>query len=476
MITPNRLLTGTVLLLGAVLAHAQVPGLLNYQGRVTVDDLNLDGDAGFKFALVDAAGSTNYWSNDGTATGEPATTVILPVTRGLYSVLLGDTGIAGMTAPLSPDVFTHSDVRLRVWFDDGVNGFQQLAPDQRVAAVGYALIAANLDPSADLRARRLQIGTDHRLTGTDATIAGGTLNAATNNYAVVGGGIGNIAGGAGAVIAGGVTNFAPALEATIGGGELNVASGVVATVAGGYGNVASGLEATVAGGELNGAAGDVAFVGGGYGNLASGFAATVPGGYLNLAEGQYTFAAGAGAVASHDGAFVWADASAAAAVNSSASNQFTARTAGGARFFSNAGATTGVQLAPGANAWSAASDRNLKENFVTVNPRDVLERLVSVPVTEWNLISQDPSIRHIGPMAQDFQAAFHVGEDDRHISTSDADGVAFAAIQGLHEIVRERDTRIAELESRLAELESHIQELDRVLAEPRAYPPTSPED
>lgn len=474
---PTRLLPlGAALLLGAMPAHSQVPALLNYQGRVTVDNTNLDGDGRFKFALIDAAGSTNYWCNDGTSTGEPAAVVTLPVTKGLYSVLLGDTGVAGMTAVLSPGVFTHSDVRLRVWFDDGVNGFQQLAPDQRVAAVGYALIAANVDPAADLQARRLQVGADHLLTGLDATIAGGVLNAATNNYAVVGGGIGNLAGGAGAVVAGGVTNAATALEATIGGGELNVASGVVATVGGGYGNAASGLESTIAGGELNGASGDVSSVGGGYGNLASGFAATVPGGYLNLAGGQYAFAAGAGAVAAHDGAFVWADASATTAVNSSAANQFTARTSGGARFFSNTSGAVGVQLAPGANAWSAASDRTLKENFVEVNPRTILERLVSVPVTEWNLISQDPSVRHIGPMAQDFKAAFGVGEDERHISTSDADGVAFAAIQGLHQIVREKDARIAELESRLATIEAQMQQLDRALGASLARSPVSPED
>ena len=99
----------------------------------------------------------------------------------------------------------------------------------------------------------------------------------------------------------------------------------------------------------------------------------------------------------------------------------------------------------------------MKANFKPVNVRAVLTRLVATPVTEWNLISQDPTIRHIGPMAQDFKAAFEVGEDDRHISTSDADGVAFAAIQGLYEELKERDQKIAALEKRLTYLESKIQ-------------------
>ena len=63
---------------------------------------------------------------------------------------------------------------------------------------------------------------------------------------------------------------------------------------------------------------------------------------------------------------------------------------------------------------------------------DVLARLASVPVSTWSYTSQDPSIRHMGPMAQDFRAAFGLGEDDKHISTVDADGVALAAIQALY--------------------------------------------
>ena len=456
--------------LGAVSVNAQVPQFLNYQGRVTVGGTNFDGTGQFKFALVNATGSTNYWSNDGLATGQPVVAVALTVTKGLYSVLLGDTSVPGMGAAVPPLIFAKPDVRLRVWFNDGASGFQQLSPDQRVGAVGYALVSANVDPTADVCGQRLLIGTGHALSGLYSTIAGGTMNGATTNYAMVGGGLRNLAIGAGSTIAGGVTNTAIGLEATVSGGEWNWATGAVSTVSGGYGNLAGGFESSVAGGELNGAYGTVSSVGGGYGNIASGFGATIPGGYGNLASGQYSLAAGARAAATNDGAFVWADASSTNATRSTANNQFTARCAGGARFFTTAAATIGVQLAAGGNAWSATSDRNLKEDFKPVDSRAVLAKLVTTPVTEWNLISQDPAIRHIGPMAQDFKAAFGVGEDDRHISTTDADGVAFAAIQGLHEVVKEKDARIAELEKRLGSLEDQVRQLARQIERSPAAP------
>jgi len=107
--------------------------------------VNFDGTGEFRFALVNANGSTSYWSNDGTSTdgSEPTGAVSLPVTKGLYSVLLG----ANMTA-IPSSVFANSDVHLRVWFDDGTNGSQLLTPDQRIAAVGYAMVASTVPDGA----------------------------------------------------------------------------------------------------------------------------------------------------------------------------------------------------------------------------------------------------------------------------------------------------------------------------------------
>ena len=130
-------------------AFAQVPQLINYQGRVTAGGVNFDGNGQFRFALVNGAGTATYWSNDGTSTAgsQPAAAVSLGVAKGLYSVLLGDASLANMTA-IPNSVFNNSDVRLRVWFNDGANGSQLLTPDQRVAAVGYAMIANGVSNGA----------------------------------------------------------------------------------------------------------------------------------------------------------------------------------------------------------------------------------------------------------------------------------------------------------------------------------------
>jgi len=79
----------------------------------------------------------------------------------------------------------------------------------------------------------------------------------------------------------------------------------------------------------------------------------------------------------------------------------------------------------------SSSDRNVKENFAPVQPREVLEKVLALPLSRWNY-KADPATRHVGPMAQDFYAAFNLDADDKHIATVDADGVALAAIQGLN--------------------------------------------
>ncbi len=100
----------------------------------------------------------------------------------------------------------------------------------------------------------------------------------------------------------------------------------------------------------------------------------------------------------------------------------------------------------------SASDRSLKENVAPIGMRTILERLIALPIYTWNYKSDDPSIRHIGPMAQDFAAAFGVGKDDRFIHTVDAFGVAFAAIQALHEILEKQEDEIRHLRTEVDDL------------------------
>jgi hypothetical protein len=100
------------------------------------------------------------------------------------------------------------------------------------------------------------------------------------------------------------------------------------------------------------------------------------------------------------------------------------------------------------------SDRNAKANFGSIDPGDMLERVRGLPITTWNYRSDDASIRHIGPMAQDFAAAFGVGSDERTIHPMDGQGVALAAIQGLAGQVAALQAEQARLIARIADLEA----------------------
>ncbi len=221
------------------------------------------------------------------------------------------------------------------------------------------------------------------------------------------------------------------------------------------GNQVTGDGGTIGGGEANSVAGAAGTVAGGERNSASGAYAAVPGGNNNTAGGAYSFAAGRRAKANNQGSFVWGD-STDADITSAASNQFLARASGGVYFYTNSDLTSGAYMGAGDGAWNTVTDRNLKENFADVDSRALLDRLARVPVTTWNYKSQDAAIRHIGPVAQDFYAAFSVGQDDTHISTLDADGVALAAIQGLYQVVQEQGTQLAALQAENAALKAAV--------------------
>ncbi|MER3448574.1 MAG: hypothetical protein C4315_02005 [Chloroflexota bacterium] len=202
-----------------------------------------------------------------------------------------------------------------------------------------------------------------------------------------------------------------------------------------------------------------ATVAGGLDNVASGMAAMVPGGTENRAAGNFSFAAGYGANADHRGAFVWADSNG-SAFHSETDNQFIVRSTGGVKFVTGLSPVTGVKVDPGSGTWDTASSQALKANFVDVDPKQVLAALRTLPVRTWNYRAQDPSVRHLGPTAEDFRAAFGLGDSPAHISTVDADGVAFAAIQGLGQTVDELRAENHELKERLGRLEARLDALE----------------
>ncbi|NOG55161.1 MAG: hypothetical protein HND57_12705 [Planctomycetes bacterium] len=321
-------------------------------------------------------------------------------------------------------------------------------------------------------------GSTNVASGPYSTASGGSGNAASRSYSTASGGRQNTASGDKSTVSGGASNAASDLYSTVSGGSTNVASGEYATVSGGYrneasdqfstvsggsDNTASGGFSTVSGGRKNAASGTYSTVSGGSYNTASGSNSTVAGGLENSAVGPASFAAGTRAKAIHDGTFVWGDHSSQSDVESSRTYEWTIRSTGGVRFFTSIDLSTGATLAPGGSSWSAVSDRNRKEHFEPLDSREVLRKVSAIPMTTWNYKSQDPSIRHMGPMAQDFSAAFGLGADELRINTIDADGVALAAIQGLHSLVVEQESIIDAQADRIDSLEDRLEILEKQL-------------
>ena len=302
----------------------------------------------------------------------------------------------------------------------------------------------------------------NRVTDSFGTVSGGLGNVAGNNSgttcdaysATVGGGIHNTASGPVSTVAGGDSNTASGPDSTVAGGDSNTASGFISTVAGGVFNIASGHSSTVAGGQHNTASGRFSTVAGGIVNTASGDGSTVAGGRGNTASGNNSFAAGQSANAKDDGSFVWCQAG--NTCTSLGTNSFQVAIKGPIYFFDGPNGS-GCNLSAGGGSWNCSSDRSLKGDITPIDSRSVLERVAQLPITQWKMKAERSGAKHIGPMAQDFYAAFGLGDDDRYIALGDGQGVALAAIQALYKVVQEKDQQIQQLQQRLERLEQVAQ-------------------
>ncbi len=353
----------------------------------------------------------------------------------------------------------------------------------------HIVIAGGVDNSVTDHHSVIGGGRQNRVTQEYSTIAGGYTNVIENTYSFIGGGRfnrirarDNVIGGGGhnlidigdifSVVGGGESNKIHNDRCFIGGGRGNVASNIYVTIGGGDKNVARGDSATISGGWTNyiGSA-DAAVIAGGRGNKIHNNCdySTIPGGRGNIIDNSadYAFAGGRGAHVTHDGTFMWADHNSSPRLYSTAENQFIVRASGGVIFYSANNTTAGVRLPSGSGSWSSLSDRNAKTDVKPLDSVQVLKTLCTIPVQTWRYKDQTADIRHAGPMAQDFYAAFKLGEDDRHISSMDADGIALSAIQGLHKITREENAQLKErmdqqaleldaLKKRLLEIEVRI--------------------
>lgn len=122
---------------------------------------------------------------------------------------------------------------------------------------------------------------------------------------------------------------------------------------------------------------------------------------------------------------------------------------------------TGITAGPGSGTWASHSDRNIKENFAAIDPRSILEKVARLPIASWNYITEGAHVRHLGPVSQDFRAAFGLGANDKSIAVVDADGVALAAIQGLNAKVEEQQRAIEAQAVEIGRQTTRIADLER---------------
>ena len=240
-------------------------------------------------------------------------------------------------------------------------------------------------------------------------------------------------------------------------GFSNFASGAYALAAGSY-NGASGGSATALG-SMNHAVGEASAAIGVH-VAACGDASVVLGQYGSTSSAPTLQVPCAGTP--HHGVFMFADKSASLPFASLAHNEFAVRAAGGFRFRTNPTATTGCNLPAGSGVFSCSSDRNLKSGFTDLDGEDVLRKVAAMPVTRWRFIDEAAGVTHVGPTAQDFHAAFGLGDTDTMIGYTDINGINMRAIQALE--VRTRDLQAAQdevraLEERVAKLEAAIEAL-----------------
>lgn len=500
---------GVVALIAAATAMSAVPQHLNFQGILLDTGGGVVGDSSYTLTF-------RIWDDSLFGLQMWAETQVVTTENGLFNTFLGQ------FVPIPDTTFNGIDR----WLEIDLVGFGPYSPRTKFGSVAYAYRVASIegatggsvfgdihlhstltigsldeaeagylnltngssnsivldgadrlvgiglaDPSANLHVQgtgiisnSLAVGSGHSVTY-DWGFAAGANNIAGDTCASVSGGSGNMAASSMSSVGGGIDNTALAYAATVGGGRNNNASNSYAAITGGQSNTANAVFASVAGGYSNTASGRYATAAGGQLNFATGYSGITVGGYDNEAGDTTALAAGFRAKALHTGSFVWADRTN-FDFSSSTRNEFSVRSTGGARFISAVNIfgipSAGVLLAAGSGSWSSLSDRDAKESLSPVDGAELLERLASVPITTWKYKSQDERIRHIGPMAQDFHAAFGVGEDERHITSIDADGVALAAIQELYRQSQERETelrrRIEQLEQIVNQLTTHTQQ------------------
>ena len=236
------------------------------------------------------------------------------------------------------------------------------------------------------------------------------------------------------------------------------------TWAGGYNTLATGL-ASFAMGYNSLATGSYSLAIGNQ-NTATG-TGSIALGYRSTANASYGVAIGQRAsVDGYTGAIVFSDASTTNVTEATAQNQFTVRAAGGTRIFTNSSMIAGVSLSPGGSSWNVVSDSTRKTDVAALDGEDVLGRLARLPVSTWRYKAEadrdGQPVRHVGPMAQDWQrlvaGPLGLNADSTVINQGDLDGVSLAAAKALEARTSALQAENEALRARLDALEAEVRQ------------------
>jgi hypothetical protein len=424
-----------------------------------------------------ASGSQSTAMGNASATGDYSTAMGNSSASGNYSTAMGASGAGAVNATAMGA--------------SAASGLQSTAMGYSIAS-GYASTAAGLSTASGLYSTAMGRSTATNLNST----ATGTSVALGQNSTAMGQSMatnlddtamgqsaasGYYSTAMGQCVASG--EYSTAMGASTASGRYSTAMGQSA--ASGYWSTAMGNNSSASGddatamGEYSTASGEGATAMGA--STASGQFSTAMG--IATASGQTSFAAGYDANATLAGSFVWNSFPATAnsnddhrfhvfGANGFDVEYFSQRLDGGGTHWAGIGIISGQTIGTWTGAylsdsgvWQNASDRNRKTGFAPVNPQEVLAKVAALPVQSWRYTNETDVVRHLGPVAQDFKAAFGLGTDDKSIGTVDEEGVALAAIQGLNQkLETESKVKDAEIQTLKQQNDSLAERLNKLEA------------